>query len=142
MGDRLEPKIEKLNKRKKEIKSILEKNPCAMLIAVGYPGSGKSTFGKELASEFNIEVCCRDDLGSTDKCLKTTQTKLQEGKPVYIDATNGDSISRKPYLSIAQKMSVPAYILLHSDVDIDLARHLCRFRQYTDGKTIKDVILY
>ena len=30
-----------------------------------------------------------DDLGSTDKCLKTAQNRLQEGKSVYIDATNG-----------------------------------------------------
>ena len=52
-------------------------------------GSGKSTFGKELAKEFDIEVCCRDDLGSTDKCLKTAQNRLQDGKTVYIDATNG-----------------------------------------------------
>ena len=45
---------------------------------------------------------------------------------------------------MAQKISIPAYILYHSDVDIELARHLCRFRQYTcsTGKTIKDVVLY
>ena len=105
--DKLEihSKLEKLKKRKKELKSILQAESCAMFIAVGYPGeseawyqstiftscsgSGKSTFGNELAKEFDIEVCCRDDLGSTDKCLKIAQNRLQEGKTVYIDATNG-----------------------------------------------------
>ena len=100
----IQSKMEKLRKRKKELKSILQTEPCAMFIAVGYPGesetyqcifftpfsgSGKSTFGKELEKEFDIQVCCRDDLGSTDKCLKTAQNRLQEGKSVYIDATNG-----------------------------------------------------
>ena len=62
-----------------------------MVLVLNYVflGSGKSTFGKELAEEFNFEVCCRDDIGSTDKCLKKAESMLQEGKSVYIDATNG-----------------------------------------------------
>ena len=37
----LQSKIEKLKKRKKELKSILQTEPCAMFIAVGYPGESE-----------------------------------------------------------------------------------------------------
>jgi len=34
----IQSKIEKLKKRKKELKSILQTEPCVMFITVGYPG--------------------------------------------------------------------------------------------------------
>ena len=37
-------KMEKLKKRKKEIKSILQTEPCVMFIAVGYPGESVTNF--------------------------------------------------------------------------------------------------
>ena len=40
-------KMEKLKKRKKEIKSILQTEPCVMFIAVGYPGESVTDFGRK-----------------------------------------------------------------------------------------------
>ena len=38
----IQSKMEKLRKRKKELKSILQTEPCAMFIAVGYPGESET----------------------------------------------------------------------------------------------------
>ena len=39
-------------------------------------------------------------------------------------------------------MGIPAVCVLQDDVDIDLARHMCRYRCLSGGKSIKDVVLY
>ena len=57
LSERVQDKIEahttmeKLKKRKKEIKSILQTEPCVMFIAVGYPGESVLHFKGRTASE-------------------------------------------------------------------------------------------
>ena len=50
-------------------------------------GSGKSTFGRKLKEDYSVTICCRDELGSTDKCIKKAKEALKSSS-VYIDATN------------------------------------------------------
>ena len=42
----IQSKIEKLKKRKKELKSILQTEACVMFIAVGYPGESEEDLSK------------------------------------------------------------------------------------------------
>ena len=68
-----------------------------MFLCIGYPGSGKSFFGRNLAKQFpNLNVCCRDEIGSTDRCVRTVKGLLQtKSINVYIDSTNPGKNSQK-----------------------------------------------
>ena len=85
----LSNKLKKLEKRLKEIENMLSSG-LTMFLCIGYPGSGKSYFGRSISSKFpNLNVCCRDELGSTDKCIRTVKGFLQtKSVNVYIDSTN------------------------------------------------------
>ena len=82
-------KSAKLNKRLNEIENLMESGQT-IFICIGYPGSGKSSFGKSLKKKFEgkLDICCRDEIGTTEKCLKVAKSQLNDGKHVYVDSTN------------------------------------------------------
>ncbi|CAG5099416.1 Oidioi.mRNA.OKI2018_I69.XSR.g16517.t1.cds [Oikopleura dioica] len=115
----------------------------SLVIFTGYPGCGKSSFAKQVKkSHPEIEILCRDDVGSTDKCLRLCKEALQAKKSVVIDATNPDVASRQRYLKLAHEQNLEAIISVLFDVEIELAMHNCRYRAVTGGAVIKDMILY
>ena len=144
-------------KRMKEIDTILSSG-LTIFICIGYPGSGKSQFGRTLvAAHPNVTICCRDELGS--RHLTVAKQLLNANTNVYIDCTNPgeckkcsyintnrlflDIKSRSKYIELAMKSDVQNIIaLVFCDVDIDLARHNCRYRSINGGPTISDVVLY
>ena len=84
----LKDKSSKLEKRLSEVE-LLQNGGQTIFICVGYPGSGKSSFGKQLVEKSpNLKICCRDELGSTDKSLKITKNYIKNKNHVYVDSTN------------------------------------------------------
>ncbi len=72
-----------------------------LIIMIGFPGSGKSTFiNKYLA---NYEIISLDNEKTISKCLKLLNKYMEEGKNIVIDNTNPSKDSRKKFIDIAIK---------------------------------------
>ncbi|KAJ3314710.1 DNA kinase/phosphatase Pnk1 [Boothiomyces sp. JEL0838] len=69
-----------------------------ILVCVGSPASGKSTFCSKKIPQFN--VINQDTLRSLPNCIKLYKQYLSEGKKIVIDNTNPQEATRKKYLEL------------------------------------------
>lgn len=109
--------------------SLVSKSP-EMVVAVGYPASGKSSFFKEYMVSKGYVYTNRDTLGTWQKCVSVCEDSLQQGKSVVVDNTNPDVESRRRYIECAKKVGVPCRCFLFT-ASKELARHNNRFREMT-----------
>jgi bifunctional polynucleotide phosphatase/kinase len=107
-----------------------------MVIMVGYPASGKSTFAKNL----NYTYVNRDTLKTKVKCLKVAKQAIEDGQSVVIDNTNPTIADRAEYIKLAKDIDV---VCCHIDMSMELAQHLDKYRSCTQKtKQIPDVVYY
>ncbi|KAK5662120.1 hypothetical protein OQA88_8025 [Cercophora sp. LCS_1] len=87
---------------------LLEKtNEKDIVLFVGPPGAGKSTFFWKHLKPLGYERINQDTLKSKDKCFKAAAEALKEGDSVVIDNTNPDPDTRAQWVELAQKLKVP-----------------------------------
>lgn len=118
----------------------LESNQKEVIIMVGSPASGKSSFAKTYFSKY-IYIN-RDTLGTWQKCVAALEKALvQENKSAVIDNTNPDVESRKRYIEVAKKHSIPCRCFVMNTTEAQ-AKHNNVFRELTDPfhSVIKDLI--
>ncbi|XP_033122810.1 bifunctional polynucleotide phosphatase/kinase-like [Anneissia japonica] len=101
-----------------------------VIVLVGSPASGKSTFVKTHLAKHNYVHINRDTLGSWQKCVAGCIKALKDGKRVVIDNTNPDPESRKRYISCAEAASVGCRCFVFKS-SITHCFHNERFRQMT-----------
>ncbi|KAL3569771.1 hypothetical protein D5086_029661 [Populus alba] len=104
-----------------------QKGKPVMVILVGAPGSGKSTFcehvmGSSLRPWTRI---CQDTInngkaGTKPQCLKRAAAALKEGKSLFIDRCNLDKEQRSDFV----KLDCGAQVDVHAVV-LDLPAQLC-----------------
>jgi predicted kinase len=80
-------------------------NTQRMLLLVGLPGSGKSTFANKLVGH-GWERVNQDEQGTRKKCEVMTTQLLQEGKNVIIDRCNFDFSQRHVWVKMATSLGV------------------------------------
>jgi bifunctional polynucleotide phosphatase/kinase len=73
-----------------------------VIILMGAPGSGKTTFSKSHSEYTHIN---KDILGTDAKCLKLMKKELEAGKKVIIDMTSPKKSKRKAYIQVAKQFS-------------------------------------
>ncbi|CAI4227121.1 unnamed protein product [Auanema sp. JU1783] len=103
-----------------------------LILMVGFPGSGKSTFARNIAAEHNYAIVSRDILGTWQKCVAQAKKELEDGRSVIIDNTNPDVESRARYVSLAKTMSVSVRCFV-MNCTMDHALHNIRFRTLTNS---------
>ncbi|KAJ9586248.1 hypothetical protein L9F63_020110, partial [Diploptera punctata] len=77
-----------------------------VIIFVGSPGSGKSSFTDTYLVPKGYHHVNRDKLGSWQKCVTDMEAALSAGRSVVIDNTNPDKESRHRFVQIAHKWKV------------------------------------
>ncbi|XP_057260350.1 bifunctional polynucleotide phosphatase/kinase [Pezoporus wallicus] len=114
-----------------------------VVVAVGYPGAGKSTFLKTHFVPAGYVYVNRDTLGSWQSCVAACEAALAQGRSVAIDNTNPDPESRQRYVACARAAAVPCRCL-HFTASLEQAQHNCRFRDMTESGhvPVTDMVLY
>ncbi|RFU36102.1 hypothetical protein B7463_g161, partial [Scytalidium lignicola] len=97
-------------------------NPKDIVLFVGSPGAGKSTFYWKYLQPLGYTRVNQDILKTREKCLKVTQEYLDEGKSVVVDNTNADSDTRSKWTALAKKNSVPIRCVLFT-TKMDVCEH-------------------
>ena len=78
-------------------------NKKVLIIMVGYPGSGKSTFIKKYLIKNNFKPINQDKLKTSKKCLDICKHYMNLENNIVIDNTNPDINTRKLYIDLAKK---------------------------------------
>jgi len=118
------------------------KDTLDMVIMVGPPACGKSTFVKKYLISNGYEWINRDTLKTPEKCLSRAREALSKGINCVIDNTNPDKDARAPYIKLGVEFKANIR-LFYVDIDKELAQHLNIVRErMTNGDTarIKDLV--
>jgi bifunctional polynucleotide phosphatase/kinase len=99
-----------------------------LVIFVGFPASGKSTFCKTYLVPRGYVHINRDTLKTQERCQRAAQDALAQGKSVAVDNTNPSVDIRSQYIAIAKRAGVPVRCF-RFNVDEMLAQHLNYFRE-------------
>ncbi|KAK4034952.1 polynucleotide kinase 3 phosphatase-domain-containing protein [Parachaetomium inaequale] len=111
----------------------LEKaNDQDILLFVGLPGAGKSTFYWKYLKPLGYERVNQDTLKSKDKCFKAAADFLQQGDSVAVDNTNADANTRSQWVALARKHQVPIRCLWFK-TPLQLCEHNATVRSLNKG---------
>ena len=115
---------------------LTKDRPLEVIIFVGSPGSGKSTFWKTYFSSY--ERVNNDTLKTPPKCLKACSEFLAQKKSVVIDNTNSTKHTRRSYLQLCSELDVPARCIFFSaDKKVCMHNNFMRkvntFRKHLSG---------
>ncbi|KAL5017466.1 hypothetical protein ScPMuIL_007055 [Solemya velum] len=125
-------KVITINK-KRDVSRYVSKKP-EMVIMVGFPASGKSSFCRQYLEPKNYTIVNRDTLKTMDKCAKAAAETLKSGKSVVIDNTNPSTTARSDFIQVAKKQGVPCRCFWMK-TSLELAHHLNYVRMnQTNGK--------
>ncbi|XP_023134908.2 bifunctional polynucleotide phosphatase/kinase [Amphiprion ocellaris] len=123
----------------------LTSSKTEVIVAVGFPASGKSTFFHTHIVPQGYVYINRDTLGSWQNCVSACQRALKEGRSVAIDNTNPDQESRKRYVDVAKAAGVTCRCF-HFSASMEQAKHNNRFREMVPSDTkhakVNDMVFY
>ncbi|RDX45439.1 PNK3P-domain-containing protein [Lentinus brumalis] len=100
-----------------------------LVIFVGYPALGKSSFFQTHFVPAGYTHVNQDMLKTRDKCIKAAAEALQAGQSVVVDNTNRDVQTRKFYIDLAKKQDVPIRCFYFAG-SLELAWHNNLYRAF------------
>jgi len=109
-----------------------------MVVMVGRPASGKSTFSKKYLISKGYAHINRDTLTTKEKCYKAADQALSEGKSVVIDNTSPSVADRNYFISLANQHSVPVRCFVFQTPK-EISEHLNFMREKMSLGTIRRV---
>lgn len=118
--------------------SNLHKPSQELVIFVGVPASGKSTFARKHFVPHGYLHVNQDTLKTKEKCIKAAGQAIESGQSVVVDNTNASAEVRGAYLALAKAKAIPARCL-HFKTDLDLAHHLNFFREKHSNGEIRRI---
>ncbi|KAF2150808.1 PNK3P-domain-containing protein [Myriangium duriaei CBS 260.36] len=87
--------------------SFTKRNDLDIVLFVGSPGAGKSTFYWQQLQPVGYERVNQDILKTREKCLATAAAHLAASRSVAVDATNPDPDVRSHWIKLATQFEVP-----------------------------------
>ncbi|UZJ56614.1 hypothetical protein CBS101457_005934 [Exobasidium rhododendri] len=102
-------------------------SPLDIVLFVGPPGAGKTTFYKEHFSSRDYKWINQDTLKSAPKCLSTAREYLLNDCSVVIDNTNRSKAIRAPYINLAKELKANIRCI-YFDVPHELCVHNSLYR--------------
>jgi bifunctional polynucleotide phosphatase/kinase len=102
-----------------------------VVVMMGYPGSGKSTYAEKYFGDAEgYAVLHRDDLKTEAKVKKEVRRHLGEGNSVVVDATHPSVEKRKTFVDIAKEHDVPIRIVhMTTSIEESMERNVGRDRK-------------
>ncbi|CAO3619613.1 unnamed protein product [Mucor fragilis] len=110
-----------------------------VIVCVGYPASGKSSFVKKHLVPKGYVYINQDTLKTRDKCIAACQTALNQKKSVVIDNTNPERATRALYIKLAQNAKVPIRCFYFGDNE-ELSQHNNYYRAVHKPEEKRDVL--
>jgi len=107
-----------------------------MIILVGPPASGKSTFSLKFP---NYIVANQDELKTKAKVLSTVKRALDSGQSVIVDRKNEYISDRAEFIKLATDRDIPVRIVWF-DMARNLSEHLATYREIMTGKHIPQIV--
>ena len=115
------------NNNNDHIKYDLSPNSKEVIVLIGSPGSGKSTFTENYLVPKGYIRINQDNLKSKEKVLKCLSKNIGEGKKIVIDSTNPQKNTRSEYIKICKENNYPIRAFVFQ-VSKELAMHLNNLR--------------
>lgn len=111
-----------------------------LIIMVGYPGSGKSTFVKKHLTKNNFIVINQDTLKTQKKCLDNCEKHMILNDNIVIDNTNPDLDIRKLYIDLGKKYNYNIRCFIMNTTE-EHSKHNNMYRYlYENNKKISDIV--
>ena len=111
-----------------------------IIIMIGYPGSGKSTFVRKYLMKSNYEIINQDKLKSKKKCLTMCEDKMKNNYNIVIDNTNPDPETRKLYIDLGNKYNytIRCFVMITSE---EHSKHNNMYRfLYQEKEKVPDLV--
>ena len=109
------------------IKFDSSQNFKEVIILIGSPGCGKSTFCENILVPKGYVRINQDTLKTKQKVIKFLAQSIAEGKKIVIDSTNPQKINRNEYIKICKENNYPVRAFVFN-VPKELAMHLNNLR--------------
>lgn len=112
-----------------------------IVILVGYPASGKSTWATTKLEPYGYNIISGDELKTLPKMIKAARIFLERGESVVFDATNPKPENREKIIALARQYDVSARCIVF-DVSIEDAMMWNKHRLNETGKKVPNIAFY
>ncbi|KAF9567654.1 PNK3P-domain-containing protein [Agrocybe pediades] len=114
---------------------IPERQQKEVVVFVGYPSLGKTTFFRKYFEPYGYVHINQDTLKTREKCVKAVEEALKAGKSCVVDNTNPSLQVRSLYVDVAKANKAPARCFLFTG-SLELAWHNNLYRAYNLPPTV------
>lgn len=113
-------------------------NKQEMILLVGYPASGKTTFYENYLKNNGYVHINQDELKTLSKCLTLAKKCIKEERSICVDNTNPSLETRQKYIQLCKINKIPIRCV-YFNTDINTAKFLNAYRANTSDKNIPEI---